>query len=107
GAPNSGIRSIGDFVQTFQPAAGEAGFFVSPVSPHDLIQLVDTTFATTPPQIVMVPDPSDPTLQISMLNGGSTVIDFAVPEPASCLLLGVGLFGLGGLRLLKNGLRPR
>jgi PEP-CTERM motif len=105
GAPNSGIRSIGDFVQTFQPAAGEGGFFVSPVSPHDLIELIDTTYATTPPEIVMVTDPSDPALTISMLNGGSTVIDFAVPEPDSFLLLGCGLFGLVAIRARNR--RPR
>ena len=33
-----------------------------------------------------------------MLNGGSTVIDFTVPEPATIALLGTGLFGLLGLR---------
>ena len=107
GAPNSGIRSIGDFVETFRPAAGEGGFFVTPVSPHDLIQIVPTTFATMPPEIVMEPDPSDPNFQISMLNGGSTVVDFTVPEPASFLLFGTSLAGLAAVRLRKNGLRPR
>jgi hypothetical protein len=93
--PVPGIRSIGDFVQTFQPAPGEGAFFVTPVSPHDLIDVVPTT---PPTAIQFFPDPGDPTLQISVLNGGSTVIDFAVPEPTSFLLLGGGLIGLAALR---------
>jgi hypothetical protein len=40
-----------------------------------------------------------------VLNGGSTVMDFAVPEPPSFLLLGCGLFGLVALRARNCRLR--
>lgn len=91
--PASGIRSIGDFLQTFQPVASESGFFVTPVSPFDEIDIVATTPATG--AIKFYPDPGgDPSLQASVLNGGSTSISFQVPEPASILLFGCGLAGL-------------
>jgi hypothetical protein len=93
--PAPGIRSIGDFFETFQPAAGQGGFFVSPVSVHTLINEILTTL---PSDINVVPDPSDPNFTISYLNGGMAAIDLQVPEPASFLLFGSGLVGLVALR---------
>jgi hypothetical protein len=93
------IRSIGDFVQTFRPAAGEGGFFMTPVSPYEMIQLFDTTYLQ---DIVItgIPTTSDPSLSFSVLNGepNSAVMGLLVPEPTSFLLLGGGLISLTVLR---------
>ena len=95
GIPGSGIRSIGQFAETFQPEASELGFFVTPVSPHALLDESLTTFTSNIQAII---DPNDPNSQWTVLNGGAAVIDLTVPEPSSFLLLGVGLAGLATLR---------
>lgn len=101
--PAPRIRSIGVFLQTFQPVASESGFFVTPVSPFDEINVLATTPTTA---LKIFPDPGgDPSLQASVLNGGSTSISFQVPEPASMLLFGCGLAGLVAVRR-RRGTRP-
>ncbi len=93
--PAPGIRSIGHFQESFRPAAGEGGFFVTPVSPYAVLE----EFLTTPFSVFkLVPDPNDPSLQYSVLNGGTAVMDLRVPEPASVVLFGSGLLALVGLR---------
>jgi hypothetical protein len=102
--PTPAIRSIGNFVETFQSTPAGAGFFISPISAHTLI---DEILTTPTGALVPIVDPSDPSSQWSVLNGGSAVIDFTVPEPPSFVLLGASLAGFAALRLCKNGLRPR
>ena len=95
GSPGTGIRSIGQFAETFQPEANELGFFVTPVSPHALLNESLTTFFGNIQAII---DPNDPNSQWTVLNGGAALIDLTVPEPSSLLLLGMGLVGLATLR---------
>jgi hypothetical protein len=99
-----GIRNVSDFVETFQPAAAAGGFFVTPLSPHELIEEVLTV---PTPAFMTAPYPPDATLQYGLLNGGIAVISLTVPEPASILMLGSGLIGLAALRHRARNCRPR
>lgn len=86
--PAAGIRSVGHFKQSFDPAVSEAGFFVTPVSPYAILEEFVTTQNAA---FSFVIDPLNPSLQYSMVNGGTAVIDLRVPEPASLLLLSSAL----------------
>jgi len=93
--PTPDIRSIGVFEQTLQAAPGEAGFFVTPLSPFGVIEEVLTTL---PANIMVVPDPGEPGYTITTLNGGTAAIGLRVPEPASLTVLCGGLVALSLLR---------
>jgi hypothetical protein len=117
-SPAPGIRSIGDFVETLRPAAGEEGFFLSPASAHDLLEEILTVpvAGTANGGFTLAPDPADPTLRYSLVNGAlltaanggvpSAAIGLQVPEPGSFLLLGGGLMGFAALRQRRHFRRP-
>jgi PEP-CTERM motif len=74
------------FVETFQSAPGEAGFFSTPLLQYAMIE----EFLTTPSSTFSTaPGPGGSTIQ--MVNGGDGAIDLRVPEPASLMLLASGL----------------
>ena len=81
-SPSPGIIILSDFTESFTPALGEEGFFVSPVSPHAALEELLTT-PVIDFQTVTLPDGST----IALLNGGGAMIDLLVPEPASLVLL--------------------
>ena len=74
------------FVETFQSAPGEAGFFSTPLSQFAMIEELLTTPAST---FSTAPGPGNSIIQ--MVNGGDGAIDLLVPEPASLMLLAGGL----------------
>jgi hypothetical protein len=77
------------FVETFTPAVGEVGFFVSSTGLIDLLN-------TTNPGLLTNTPGSNGTI-IQTINGGSGVAQF-VPEPASLLLLCSAIGGLAAAR---------
>jgi hypothetical protein len=83
----------GDFVETFEPAAGQAGFFRSGGSA--LLNFA----STNSDQLIMTPGPGGTT--ITTYGGSGSVIGSAqfAPEPASLALLGTAL---GGLVLMRR-----
>jgi hypothetical protein len=83
---------VGDFTETLQAAPGEAAFFETPLDPETLINEI----LTTPPSVFFTDTGS--TTSATWITGGSAVISFDVPEPATFSLLGAALAGLLGLR---------
>ena len=78
-------------LQTFTPAAGQGGFFVSPAFDGSVfLESVNTVFGT----LVFTPQPDGTTITTIDGGGFSTSQFVAAPEPASIALLGAALLGV-------------
>ncbi len=78
----------GETLYTFSPAAGQAGFFLSPLL--DGANLLDLFTSNPLAGIITTPQP-DGTV-VTTINGFTGTGQF-VPEPGSMMLLGAGLIG--------------
>jgi hypothetical protein len=89
--PASGLDA--PIVQSFTPAAGQGGFFVSP-APSSSIYL--ETINTTLGPLTFTPQPDG--TGITTINGGGFSQSQFVPEPASLVVLGTALGGIAMIR---------